>query len=165
MAQVAPFFVACVFLAFSTFHLFSVLLLVFRLLAFGFCSCLCPTLLDHVCCPESLSRVPLFAIPWTVAHQAPLSMEVLQTRVLEWVDMPSFRGSSQPRDQTRVSLIAGRFFTVWATSKAQEYWSGQPVPSPGDLPDPGVELGSPARQVDSWPSELPGKPVRLNNGP
>ena len=37
-----------------------------------------------------------------------------------------------------------------------EYWTGLPFPSPGDLPDPGVEPGSPALQVDSLPSELPG---------
>ena len=37
----------------------------------------------------------------------------------------------------------------------QEYWSGLPFPSPEDLPDPGVELGSPALQVDSLPSEPP----------
>ena len=36
-----------------------------------------------------------------------------------------------------------------------EYWSGQPVPSPGDLPDPGIEPGSPALQADSLPTELP----------
>ena len=35
----------------------------------------------------------------------------------------------------------------------QEYWSGLPFPSPGDLSDPGVELGSPALQADSLPSE------------
>ena len=35
--------------------------------------------------------------------------------------------------------IAGGFFTVWATREAQEYWSGQPIPSPVDLPDPGME--------------------------
>ena len=52
---------------------------------------------------------------YTVAVQAPLSMRILQARKLEWVDMPSFRGSSQPGDQTQVSRIAGRFFTVWAT--------------------------------------------------
>ena len=39
-----------------------------------------------------------FATPWTVAHQAPLSMGILQARILEWVAMPSSRGSSQPRD-------------------------------------------------------------------
>ena len=36
----------------------------------------------------------------------------------------------------------------------QEYWSGLPFPSPGDLPDPGIKPGSPALQVDSLPSEL-----------
>ena len=39
----------------------------------------------------------------------------------------------------------------------QEYWSGLPCPSPGDLPDPGIEPGSPAWQADSLPSEPPGK--------
>ena len=38
----------------------------------------------------------------------------------------------------------------------QEYWSGLLVPSPGDLPDPGMKLGSPALQADSLPSEPPG---------
>ena len=36
----------------------------------------------------------------------------------------------------------------------QEYWSGQPFPSPEDLPDPGIEPGSPALQADSLPFEL-----------
>ena len=49
---------------------------------------------------------------WTVALQAPLSMGIFQARILEWVAMPSSRGSSQPRDQTQVSHIAGEFFTV-----------------------------------------------------
>ena len=44
----------------------------------------------------------------------------------------------------------------------QEYWSGLPFPSPGDLPDPGIEPGSPAFQADSLPSELPGKPSGPN---
>ena len=65
------------------------------------------------------SRVWLFATPWTVAHWAPLSMGILQARILEWVAMPFFRGSSQPRDQTQVSCIAGGVFTVWATREAQ----------------------------------------------
>ena len=38
----------------------------------------------------------------------------------------------------------------------QEYWSGLPFPSPGDLPDPGIEPGSSALQADSLPFELPG---------
>ena len=62
-------------------------------------------ILDRACvCTQSLSRVRLFATPWTVAHQAPLSMDF-------------------PR---------------------QEYWSGLPSPSPGDLLNPGIEPGSPA---------------------
>ena len=40
----------------------------------------------------------------------------------------------------------------------QEYWSGLPFPSPGDLPNPGIEPGSPALQTDALPSEPPGKP-------
>ena len=68
---------------------------------------------------KSLSRVRLFATPWTVAHQAPLSM-----------------GFSR-----------------------QEYWSGLPFPSPGDLPgpNPGIEPRSPAWQADALSSEPPGK--------
>ena len=67
---------------------------------------------------KSLSRVRLFATPWTAAHQAPLSM-----------------GFSR-----------------------QEYRSGLPFPSPGDLPNPGIEPGSPALQADTLSSEPPGKP-------
>ena len=68
---------------------------------------------------KSFSHVQLFATPWTVAHQAPLSM-----------------GLSR-----------------------QEYWSGLPFPSPGDLPDPGIEPRSPALQTDTLLSEPPGKPA------
>ena len=45
----------------------------------------------------------------------------------------------------------------------QEYWSGVPFPSPGDLPDPGIEAGSLALQADALPSEPPGKPRKLKN--
>ena len=77
----------------------------------------------------------------------------LQTRIMEWVAISFSRGSSQPRDGTWVSYIAGRFFTVWITREAQEYWES----SLGNLPDPGIESGSPALQVNSLPAELPGK--------
>ena len=66
----------------------------------------------------SLSHVQLLVTPWTVVHQAPLSV-----------------GFSR-----------------------QEYWSGLPFPSPGDLPDPGVKPQSPAFQADSLPFELQGSP-------
>ena len=51
--------------------------------------------------------------------------EILQARILEWVAFPFSRGSSQPRDWSQVSCIAGGFFTSWATREAQEYWSGE----------------------------------------
>ena len=55
---------------------------------------------------------------WTVACQVPLSMGILQARILEWVAIPFFSISSQPGDGTQVSYIAGRFFTVWAMREA-----------------------------------------------
>ena len=67
---------------------------------------------------KSLSRVQLFATPWTVAYQAP----------------PSMRFSRQ------------------------EYWSGLPFPSPGDLSDPGIEPRSPTLQADTLPSITPKEP-------
>ena len=45
-----------------------------------------------------------------------------------------------------------------------EYWSGQPFPSPGDLPNPGIGPKSPALQVDSLPAETPGKPKNTGVG-
>ena len=97
---------------------------------------------------------PTFCNPWTVASQAPLSMGFLQAWILEWVSMPSPRGSSQPRDQTQVSHTAGRLLTVWDTRKAQEYqyissnqtlksWNKQPWNASGgeqDLLWLGLEL-------------------------
>ena len=58
------------------------------------------------------------ATPWTVARQAPLSLGILQARILKWVAISFSRGSSQPRDQTQVSRIVGGFFTIWVTRKA-----------------------------------------------
>ena len=99
-------------------------------------TCICVA--ESLCCsPETvttllvnqlgcamLSPIWLFATPWTIDRQAPLSVEILQARILEWVAMPSSRGSSEPRDQTQVSRTAGEFFTSWATREAQEYGSG-----------------------------------------
>ena len=64
---------------------------------------------------------------------------------------------------SRVRLFA----TLWTIARQaplsmgfsqQEYWSGLPFPSPGDLPDPGIEPRSPALQADALTSEPPGKP-------
>ena len=48
----------------------------------------------------------------------------LQDKILEWGFFPFSWGSSQPRDRTQVSDIAGGFFISWVTRGAQEYWSG-----------------------------------------
>ena len=64
-----------------------------------------------MCCAYSLSPVQLFATPQSVALQAPLSMGIPKEKILEWVAIPSFGGSSQPRDWTQVSCIASGFFT------------------------------------------------------
>ena len=45
---------------------------------------------------------------------------ILQARILEWIAIPFSRGSSQPRDWTLVSCIAGKFFTTWATGKSYQ---------------------------------------------
>ena len=47
---------------------------------------------------------------------------ILQATILEWVTFPFSRGSSQPRDRTQVSCIAGGFFTSWATLKCIAKW-------------------------------------------
>ena len=75
----------------------------------------------HACMLNHFSHVQLFATLWTIAHQAPLSMGILQASILGWVAISSSRGSSWSWDQTRVSLapaLASRFFTVWATREA-----------------------------------------------
>ena len=54
--------------------------------------------------------------------------EILQARILEWVAMLSSRGSSQPREWTWVSCIAGRFFLIWATGETNP-WKVKPLTS------------------------------------
>ena len=87
-----------------------------------------------------LSHVQLFATPWTVAFQSPLSMGILQARILEWVAYPFSRGSFQTRNLTGVSCIARRLFTSWATMTndikemprmLQEHITGWPGPREG----------------------------------
>ena len=64
-----------------------------------------------------LSRVWLFATPWTVAYQAPLSMGFSRQECWSGLPFPSSRGSSRPRNRTWVSRIARRCFTVSATRR------------------------------------------------
>ena len=98
---------------------------------------------------KSLSHIWIFVTPMDYTVHG-----ILQARMLEWVAFPFSWRSSQARDWTQVSHFAGRLFTSWATRKAQEHWSRQPIPSPVDLPDPGIKQGSLALQVYSLPTEL-----------
>ena len=58
----------------------------------------------------------------TIMSDSLLLHGILQARILEWVAFPFSRGSSQPRDGTQVSYIAGRFFTSWATREAHFFF-------------------------------------------
>ena len=87
------------------------------------CVCVCVCACTHAHAPV-ISRVRLFSTPWTVAHQATLSMEFSR----------------------------------------QEYWSGLPLPSPGDHPYPGIEsvsLASPALAGRFFITASPGKPWNI----
>ena len=108
---------------------------------------------------------PTLCNPIDCSCQAPLSMGILQATTLEWVAISFSRGSSPPRDRTQVSCITGRFFTVQATRETQEYWSGQSIPSPGDLPNPGIKPGSPAWWADFYQLSYQGSPYILYNEP
>ena len=77
----------------------------------------------HLCvCLSRFSHVRLFVTLWTVACQALLSMGILQMRILEWVSIPSSRGSPPPRDRTWV-LHSRQIIYCWATGEAHEIHS------------------------------------------
>ena len=70
---------------------------------------------------------------------------------------------------SRVRLFATQWSVAYQAPQSmgfsrQEYWSGVPFPSPGDLPDPGIEPGAPALQIDTLPSEPSGKPKNTGVG-
>ena len=67
----------------------------------------------------SLSCVRLFCDPMDCSLPGSSVHGILQARILEWVAIPFSRGSSRPKDQTQVSCIAGRFFTIRATRETQ----------------------------------------------
>ena len=65
-----------------------------------------------LCVCESLSHVQLFVTPWTVARKAPLSMGILQARIVERVAMPSSRDLPDSGMEPASLTLAGRFFTT-----------------------------------------------------
>ena len=76
------------------------------------CVCVCVCVLIAQSCPALCNSMDC-GLSGSSIHG------ILQARVLEWVAIPVFRGSSQPKDWTQFSCFAGRFFTVWVTGEAQ----------------------------------------------
>ena len=86
----------------------------------------------------------------------PRSPSLEEWSLSHWTD-------SEVKSLSRVRLIVTPWTVAYQASPSmgfsrQEYWSGLPFPSPGDLPDLGIEPGSPALEADALPSEPPGKP-------
>ena len=90
--------------------------------------------------------------------------EILIQKVWDEVQESQFLTSSQVKSLSHVWL----FVTPWTVAyqvplsmgfSRQKCWSGLPFPSPGDLPDQGIEPGSPALWAEALPSEPPGKPL------
>ena len=79
---------------------------------------------------------------------------IFQARVLEWGAI----SCSVVSNSVSPSTIACQTPPCMEFSR-QEHWNGKPFPSAGDLPEPGINPESPALQVDSLPSEPPGKPL------
>ena len=99
-----------------------------------------------------LSRVRLFATPCTVQ-----SMEF--SRQNTGVGSLSLLQGIFPTQGLNLGLPYCRQILYQLSHReAQEYWSGEPILSPVDLPDPGIERGSPSLQADSLPTELSAKP-------
>ena len=80
----------------------------------GECIFVCDLYLVAQSCP-TLCHLMDYSPPGSSVHG------IIQASILEWVAMPSSKGSSQPKDPTQVSHIAGEFFTVWATREVHIY--------------------------------------------
>ena len=87
-----------------------------------------------LCYAYLLSHVQLFATLWTTAYQAPLSMGILQAKILKWIAISFSRGSSQSTYWTQVSCIAGGFFTIQATIEQCVYVNPSLLVYPSLLP-------------------------------
>ena len=109
-----------------------------------------------------LHHIWLFATLWTGAHQAPLSMGILQARTLDLVAIHFSKGSSWPRVWTQVSCIAGRFFPAESPGKPKNTGVSCHALLQGIFPTQGLNLCLLSLlhwQVVSLPLALPGKPI------
>ena len=145
------------------------------------CVCVCVSV-------HTLSHVWLFCDPTDWSPPGFSVHRIFQAKIVEWVAVSYSRASSRPRDWTCVSCVGREILYHWAHSESesevaqlcltlcdpwtvahqaplsvgfsrQEYCSGLPFPSPGDLPNPGIEPRSPTLQADVLPSEPPRKSI------
>ena len=151
-----------------------------------YCSCL-----TSLICPTSLSsnQTRLFTISWTwimllfpVFNLSSMStfwshiclcvsvsvtsnsLSFSQSKVLPSL-YESPQSSVKAKGKWKLLSRVWLFATPWTIQSMEfsrlEYWSGQPFPSPGDLPNPQIEARSPTLQADSLPAEPQGKPIAL----
>ena len=122
----------------------------------------CYAMLSRSAAAKSLQSCPTLCDPIDSSPPGSAIPGILQARTLEWgaiafsvLSCSVVSNSLLPMDYSPPgSSVHGGF-------SRQEYWSGLPCPPPGDLPNPGIRPGSPTLQVDSLPSEPPGKPSNL----
>ena len=106
---------------------------------------------------------------WCSINPCPNTCLELTCSIFNYIlDVPPLRSPVKVKSLSRVWLFATPWMVAyqapWSMGfSRQEYWSGLPFPSPGDLPNPGTELGSPALQIDALPSEPPGKSRSSNS--
>ena len=103
----------------------------------------------HSIC-QQIWKTQLWPQDWKISVLVPIPKKVSENKV---------------KLLSRVRLFAtswtvARQASLFMRFSRQEYWIGLPFPSPGDLPDPGIEPRSPALQGVSLPTELPGKPTK-----
>ena len=151
----------------------------------GSCAAAPGTLAQNLCSPQTVSTLSSAVVPLRATaggsalewHHRPLlygqKREVpgLRSGCMECCSASMWCGlqlkpqtmclsvwHSVTSDSVTTWTVARQGSSVHGGSPRQEYWNGLPFPSPGDLPDPGIEPRSPALQLGFLPSESPGKP-------
>ena len=120
-----------------------------------------------MCVHVLLQSCPILFDPMDHSYPESSSHGIFQARLLEWIVMPSYRDSLHEVKWSR-SVVSNSLWTVAHQAppsmgfSRQEYWSGLPFPSPGDLPHPGIEPRSPTLQADALTSEPRGKPSHMS---
>ena len=128
------------------------------------------SIVNWLCMHAKLLRsYPTLCDPMDCGPPDPSVHGILQVKTLEWIAMPSSKGSYRSMDWSHVfwgSCIADRFFTAkplgdggLGSEFSRLDWSGLPFPSPGHLPNPGIEPGSLALQEILYCLSHQGNPI------